>query len=112
MPVLGSATRHDVRMAERILTDVSAAVTPEREGNLLAGFARLLEGEVPDGLLRTELLRGSDGRWHVQTLWRDREALSAMRASTDEPAAPALFRGVGAEPVLEIMTVQAAHPQA
>lgn len=97
-------------MASRILTDVSAEVAPDREDDLVRGFTTLLEGEVPDGLLRTELLHGPERRWHVQTLWRDREALAAMRARPEEPAAPALFRAVGAEPSLRILTVESAHP--
>jgi len=42
---------------------------------------------VPDGLLRTELLRGQNGRWRIQTAWRDGAALDAMRAASEAPAA-------------------------
>ncbi|MDQ4213156.1 antibiotic biosynthesis monooxygenase [Microbacterium sp. ASV81] len=96
-------------MPEHVLTEVSAVVAAERESALIAGFAALLDQPLPDGLLRTELLRGSDaedGRtWRIQTLWRDRQALDAMRASAEPPAAPALFRSVGAEPSLTVLTV-------
>ncbi len=91
----------------RVLTEVSARVTPEREADLQAGFERLLAGPLPDGLLRTELLRGPGGQWRIQTLWRDHEALDAMRASTEPPAAPRLFREVDAEPTLTILEVAA-----
>jgi hypothetical protein len=73
---------------QRILTDVSATVDPDRESELVAGFQELISGPVPDGLIRTELLRGADGRWRIQTVWRDRDALGAMRAASEPPAPP------------------------
>jgi hypothetical protein len=93
-------------MAERphVLTEVRALVHPSRGDDVVAGFRRLLAGPAPDGLLRSELLR-TGGEWRIQTLWRDREALEAMRAGSEEPAAPALFRSVGAEPELTVLEV-------
>lgn len=88
------------------LTVVSAQVSPEREADLIAGFQALLEGPMPDGLLRTELLRGQNGRWQIQSLWRDRDALMAMRAAGQPPAALALFERVGAEHSHEFFTVE------
>lgn len=99
-------------MSRPVLTEVSAEVEPDRENELVAGFRELLEGPVPDGLLRTELLRGSDGSWRIQTLWRDRAALDAMRASPEPPAAPALFTQVGGKPSLTILEVEAQLPAA
>jgi quinol monooxygenase YgiN len=93
-------------MTGQIITEVSATVDPDRADELAAGFAALTEGPVPPGLLRTELVRGDDDVWCVLTLWRDREALDAMRSST-EPAAPQLFRQVGAQPALRILRVVA-----
>jgi len=95
-------------MPVRILTDVTAAVDASREDDLVAGFTAMAAEPLPDGLLRTELLKGPDGRWRVQTLWRDRAALDAMRARPEPPAAPTLFRSVGAEPALQVLEVQAA----
>jgi quinol monooxygenase YgiN len=92
-------------MTGRILTEVAARVEGDREDELRSAFAELLTQPLPDGLLRTELLRGPDGTWRVQTLWRDREALDAMRASAEPPAAPTLFRLVGAQPVLVVFEV-------
>ena len=92
--------------SECVLTEVRASVDPSRQAALVAGFEALLAESPPEGLLRTELLY-VDGEWRIQTLWRDREALVAMRSSTDEPAAPKLFRSVGANPELTIMEVRA-----
>ena len=92
-------------MSEEVLTEVSAVVAKEHESALLAGFRELLGDPVPDGLLRTELLRGSDGQWRIQTLWRNRTALDAMRAGPQPPAAPELFRRVGASPALTVFEI-------
>jgi len=92
-------------MSAQILTEVSAVVAEDHEDDLLAGFAALMDQQLPDGLLRTELLRGADGAWRIHSLWRDRAALDAMRASAEPPAAPALFRRVGADPTLSILVV-------
>ena len=93
-------------MAEHrhVLTEVRAMVHPSREDDFVAGFRRLVAGPTPDGLLRSELVR-TGGEWRIQTLWRDREALEAMRSGGDEPAAPALFRSVGSEPELTVLEV-------
>jgi heme-degrading monooxygenase HmoA len=96
-------------MTNQILTEVTARVDPARDQELLDGFHELLRGPVPDGLLRTELLRGDDGDWRIQTLWASREALEAMRAAAEPPAAPTLLRSVGAEPRLTILEVSARH---
>jgi heme-degrading monooxygenase HmoA len=84
-------------MERNLLTVVTATVDPAREAELEAGFHRLLAGGAPDGLLRTELLRGPDGAWAIHSLWRDRAALVAMRQSGEPPAAPRLFESVGAQ---------------
>ena len=90
----------------QVLTEVRATVDPARHEALVAGFEVLLAASPPEGLLRTELLNVDD-EWRIETLWRDVEALVAMRSSTAEPAAPKLFRSVGADPELTIMKVRA-----
>jgi hypothetical protein len=96
-------------MSGEVMTEVSAIVSGERSGEVPALFAELARRPLPDGLIRTELLSGRDGEWKIQSLWRDQAALDAMRAGPEPPAAPALFRQVGAEPVLRIYDVQARH---
>ncbi|GAA4779323.1 hypothetical protein GCM10023329_30600 [Streptomyces sanyensis] len=94
-------------MTGQVLSEVSAIVAPEREGEFVAAYRALVGGPLPDGVLRTELLSGRDGRWRIQTLWRDRAALEAMRRGPEGPAAPRLFREVGAEPELALFDVEA-----
>lgn len=93
--------------ARAVLTVVSAKVEPSRHEELVAGFQDLLAQPKPDGLLRTELLHDGSGQWQVQTLWRDRDALDAMRRSAEPPAAPTLLRAVGGEPTLTVLEVAA-----
>src|ERR671913_2412258 len=96
-------------MNPRMLTVVSATVDAGRESELLAGFHSLVDAPVPDGLLRTQLLRGDGGHWQIQSLWMDRDALDRMRAGSEPPAAPTLFRSVGADPSLQIFEVTVEH---
>jgi hypothetical protein len=96
-------------MSGEIMTEVSAIVPTERADDVPAAFAELALRPLPDGLLRTELLAGRDGEWRIQSLWRDQGALDAMRAGAEPPAAPSLFRQLGAEPVLRIYDVRARH---
>ena len=79
-------------MPGEIMTEVRATVAGERAGEVVAAFTELARRPLPDGLMRTELLEGRDGEWKIQSLWRDRAALDAMRAGPEPPAAPALFR--------------------
>lgn len=98
-------------MGGQVLTSVSASVDPAREDELVTGFAELTETALPDGLLRTELLRGQEGTWSIQSLWRDRAALLAARDSGQRPAALALFDGLGAEHTHEVFEVEVRRPQ-
>ena len=93
-----------------VLTVVSAWLDPAHDEAVRDGFAELVRQPKPDGLLRTELLTDGQGWWHIHTLWRDQAALQAMRKGADPPAAPALFRGLGGEPSLQILLRQAAFP--
>jgi hypothetical protein len=92
-------------MTSLILTVVSAIVDPAREGELTAAYQAVLEEERPDGLLASALLRGESNQWQIATLWRDRAALDAMRSGAQPPAAPRVFRCVGAEPTLAVFEV-------
>jgi hypothetical protein len=101
--------RKVVLMSGEVMTEVSAIVSVEHADDVPGAFAELLQQPLPDGLLRTELLRGPDGEWRIQSLWHDQEALATMRAGTEPPAAPTLFRRLGADPVLRIYDVRAHH---
>ncbi|WP_019067904.1 hypothetical protein [Streptomyces hokutonensis] len=93
-------------MTGQVLSEVSAVVAPEREAGFVAAYRELVTRPLPDGLVRTELLRGQDGRWRIQSLWRDRAALDVVRAAPGGPPAPRLFREVGADPALAVFEVE------
>ena len=88
-----------------ILTIVTANVDEGRAQDLTAAYEMLLAGDLPDGLVETQLLGDGKGHWAIHSLWRDLAALDAMRAAPDPPAAPALFRRFSAQPVLAVMNV-------
>jgi hypothetical protein len=93
----------------QIVTAVDAVVAADRESDLLEGFAALNATAKPDGLVRSELLRGQDGSWRIQTTWRDRDALIALRASGEPPAALLLLDRIGAEHTHGVFSVEQSY---
>jgi hypothetical protein len=63
-------------MGPPLVTTIDATVPVEREEERLDAYRQLNEEARPEGLLRSELLRGQDGAWRIQTTWRDKEALA------------------------------------
>ena len=53
-------------------------------------------GPDPNVIVRSELLRGQDGSWQIQTLWRDLAALRAVRDAGQLPSALAVMERLGA----------------
>ncbi|HEX5772137.1 MAG TPA: antibiotic biosynthesis monooxygenase [Nocardioidaceae bacterium] len=96
-------------MSGAVLTIVNARVDPAHEAELVTGFENLTATSLPDGLMRTELLRGQNGSWRIETLWRDRAALEAVRTGPEPPAATELFRRLGADHSHEVFVVESAH---
>src|SRR4051812_20051933 len=102
-------------MGTRLITSVDARVRADREQELLDGFGELIEGDQPDGLLRSELLRGPDctcrvrTTWRVQTTWRDIDALRALRRSGKPPAVLGLLDRLAAQHSHSVFTVEQSH---
>ena len=97
---------HDVTQP-RILTCVALIVPEDRDDEVLPAYRALTaDGPRPEGLLRSELLRGQGGRWLIQSLWRDREAIMAARTAGAKPAALLLAEQVGAEHSHDVLTVE------
>jgi len=80
-----------------VITVVAATVGEDQESALVDGFRAMTAGPKPEGLLRSELLRGQDGAWQIQTLWRDFASLRAAREAGEPPAALVLVDGLGLE---------------
>ncbi len=66
--------------------------------------------ELEAGIVQTFLLHstGDPTVWRIATLWRDREALEAMRATGQTPTGVKIFRTADAEPELKMFEVPAA----
>jgi heme-degrading monooxygenase HmoA len=92
-----------------VVTVVDAVVPADREDELVEMFRRLVASPKPDGLLRSELLRGQEGQWRIQTTWRDRDAVMALRARGEPPAAAALLDAVGATHTHDVFAVVVGH---
>ena len=90
----------------RIVTAVQLVVPDGRDADLVAGYRELVAGPRPEGLLRSELLRGQGGRWLVQSVWRDRDAALAARVPGQQPPVLALAEHVGAEHSHDVWTLE------
>ena len=72
--------------------------------DLLAAWEQITSGPFPDGV-QSSLTHAEGGGWRVHTVWESREALASMRASTDTPAALAMFEAAGAVPAVTVWDV-------
>ena len=93
-------------MSTPLITTVDATVPPEREQELLDGYREMTAGAKPDGFVRSELLRGLDGTWRIQTTWRDRDAVLALRRAGQPHAAQVLLDRLGATHTHGVFTVE------
>jgi len=96
-------------MTVPVVTAVDAVVDPAREADLLDGYRQLNATAKPDGLLRSELLRGRDGAWRIQTTWRDMDAILAVRKAGMPHAAQELLERVGATHSHSVFTVEQSY---
>ena len=89
-----------------ILTVLEARIAPERSADLQDGYRALAARTRPAGLISSQLLRASADPelWRIETVWRDRQALDAMRTQ-GVPAGVVLFREAGTEPTLSLFEV-------
>ncbi len=96
-------------MSGEVVTAIDAKVDQNREQELFQGYRQLKEAPRPDGLLHSELLHGQGGMWRVQTTWRDRESLMAIRKGGNPPAALELLDRLGAEHSHGVFTVEESY---
>jgi hypothetical protein len=90
-----------------IVSCVEAVVSDERSDDMRGAWARVLREPLPDGLIESRLLRAHDGDdWRIETVWRNTEAIAAMRATGVKPAAIAMFEAAGANPALTVWDVE------
>jgi heme-degrading monooxygenase HmoA len=94
------------------VTIVEAAVEGNREDDLRAAWDEVTAGVLPGGFIESSLLRTQDGTWRIVTVWESKDAVLAMRATGEPPAALVVFERAGAEPSVSMSTVEGrvTHP--
>src|SRR3982751_4427328 len=94
------------------VTIVEAAVEGNREDDLRAAWDEVTAGVLPAGFIESSLLRTEDGTWRIVTVWESKDAVLAMRATGEPPAALVVFERAGAEPSVSMSTVEGrvTHP--
>jgi quinol monooxygenase YgiN len=101
------------RSSAMVMTILEAQVAPERWDALRTSYEA--RARLPDSgaIVESFLVQGTDdGRtWRIVTVWRDQEALDAMRGSGETPAGVLIFRDADAEPRLTIFSIWA-NPRA
>lgn len=89
------------------VTIVEGSVDAECEGDLRSAWEEVTaSGVLPAGFIESSLLRTDAGTWRIVSAWESREAVMAMRASGDPPAALTVFERAGSRPMVSMWTVE------
>ncbi len=90
-----------------VMTTLEARVEVDRWDMLRDEYRIALQAPEP-GMVETFLVqdRADGDLWRIVTLWRDAEALAAMRTA-GTPRGVLVFRAAGAEPMLRVWDVAA-----
>lgn len=91
-----------------IMSVLEANVAANRVSDLVSAY-RVGITDLEPGIVQTWLVKSASNPdvWRIQTLWRDRAALQAMRATGQTPKGILFFRAAGAEPALSLWEVAA-----
>jgi heme-degrading monooxygenase HmoA len=87
------------------VTIVEGAVEAVREGDLRSAW-KDKTAILPAGFIESSLLRAETGTWRIVTVWESKEAVMAMRASGEPPAALLMFAQAGSKPSVSMWTVE------
>ena len=89
-----------------VMTILEGRVSKENRPALEQAYKQGAEQEEP-GLVQSMLIHSSreSDLWRILTLWTSREALDAMRQSTETPRGVLIFRQAHTEPLLSIFDV-------
>ncbi len=90
-------------MTEIVVTMVEGEVDPARVSDLIEAFPAKSVDELPEFILGTMLVRGSESdAWRVVTLWRSMGDLDEYVKSVETPGAKAAFQAAGMEPSVTV----------
>jgi heme-degrading monooxygenase HmoA len=87
------------------VTIVEGTVEAVREGDLRSAW-KDKTAILPAGFIESSLLRAETGTWRIVTVWESKEAVMAMRASGEPPAALLMFEQAGSKPSVSMWTVE------
>ena len=96
-----------------VMTILEARVEPERWAALRESYDTRADLPKAGPIVESFLVQSAEDErtWRIVTVWRDREALEAMRGSGETPTGVLIFRDADAEPGLTIFNVWA-NPRA
>jgi quinol monooxygenase YgiN len=96
-----------------VMTVLEAQVAADRWDALRRSYEA--RARLPDSgaIVESFLIQRTDdaSTWRIVTVWRDQEALDAMRGSGETPTGVLIFRDADAEPRLTVFTIWA-NPRA
>ena len=87
------------------VTIVEGTVDAAREADLRSAWENKPTA-LPAGFIESSLLRGEERIWRIVTVWESKEAVMAMRASGEPPAALVMFERAGARPSVSMWTLE------
>lgn len=92
-----------------VMTILEAQVARERWDALRESYEARARLPASGSIVESFLIQATDdpSTWRIVTVWRDREALEAMRSSGDTPTGILIFRDADAEPRLTVFNVWA-----
>jgi quinol monooxygenase YgiN len=96
-----------------VMTILEARVAPAQWDALRESYESRARLPESGAIVESFLVQGNEdsNSWRIVTVWRDREALDAMRSSGETPTGVLIFRDADAEPRLTVFTVWA-NPRA
>jgi len=96
-----------------VITMVEGRVPLDAQEALEEAYRAQIDDGLPSGLIQTYLLRDAEtDLWRIVSVWRSREDLEKMRATSEGPAAPHIFKAAGVQPTVKIFeVVHAATPR-
>jgi quinol monooxygenase YgiN len=104
---MASVTAHEIAMEEdMVMTVLEARVAPDRVAGLELAYREAIAA-LPPGIVETFLARDTrdPSVFRITTVWVDRAALDAMRASGATTKGVQIFQDAGAAPDLTILDV-------
>jgi hypothetical protein len=95
-----------------VLSLVTARISPERRHEVIGPYEQMVGAGLPDAIRETFLLVDlDDDQMAIATIWRSREDLETVRASSEEPFARRVLREAGGEPLAQFFEIVAEAPR-